>query len=128
MKKILLLAVLAAGAAALPGCLLVAGAAIGAGIVHATGEDTAEVMVEVPSDAAYAAAREEIRTRGVLESADSDAAHLEGTVGGSTVKVSVSTPTRGEAKVSVSARKNAGISPDFETAEQVAMAIAKRAQ
>ena len=126
MKKALRLLPFAALAAALPGCLLVAGAAIGAGIVHTTGEDTAEVVVEANTASAYAAAREEIRNRGMLESADAESSRVEGTVGGSSVKVSVTSPGTGEAKVSVSARKNGGISPDIETAEQVAMAIVKR--
>ncbi len=130
MKSVRRLLTSAALAAALPlsitGCLFVAGAAIGAGIVHTTGEDTAEVVVEANSASAYAAAREEIQNRGVVESADADSSRVQGTVGGSSVTVSVSSPSSGEARVSVSARKNGGISPDIDTAEQVAMSIVKR--
>jgi hypothetical protein len=126
MGKALLLAALAAGAACLPGCLLVAGTGFGAGIVHPTDGDAVEVAVEVPPAAAFAAAREELRGRGVLRSADSGAGFVEGTVGTSFVKVSVSGPASGLATLSVIARKDSGASPDPDTAEQIAVAIVKR--
>jgi len=126
MKKAMLTAAVLAAALAVPGCVFLAGAAIGAGIVHAVGEDSTEVVLEEPYDAVFDASREELRARGVVEAADSEAGLLEGTVGGSSVKITVKRETDTTVRVTVKARKNAGISPDPEAAEQVSYGILRR--
>jgi hypothetical protein len=126
MRKFVLLAALAAGSAALPGCLLVAGAAIGAGVVYAAGDDTAEVRVHATADSAYTAAREEVLLRGVVDSSDPDAGVLEGKIGTSHVRVRVVTEPDGLVKVTVRARTSSGIGPDMDTANDVAVAIVRR--
>jgi hypothetical protein len=118
---------LAASLLLLPGCLLVAGAAVGAGVVYATGEDTAEVRVEVNPAAAYAAAREEVLARGKVETSDPEAGILTGTIGSSSVKVTVREEAQeGHSFVSVKARTNAGLGPDMETARTLTVAVVKR--
>jgi len=117
---------LAAAAAPLPGCLLLAGAALGAGIVHVTSEDGAVVLLEVGPEAAFAAARGVLSDRGVLESADREAGLLRGTVGSSSVEVRVEDRGDGKSRVAVEARKNGGVSPDVTTAQQTAAGILER--
>jgi hypothetical protein len=118
---------LAAALLLLPGCLLVAGAAIGDGIVYTTGEDTAEVRVEVNPAAAFAAAREEFIARGQVETSDADAGTLAGKIGTSNVKVTVwGEAKEGTSRVSVKARTNADLGPDMETARTLSVAIVKR--
>ena len=126
MRNLLLASVLALGAAALPGCLLVAGAAIGAGIVYASSDDTAEVRLRTTTAAAYAAAREEVLVRGTVESSDPKSGVLEGKIGSTSVRVTVVAESDGMVKVSVKARSNSGLSPDMDTANQVTVAVVKR--
>lgn len=111
----------------LPGCLLVAGAAVGAGIVYATGEDTAEVRVDVDAAAAYAASREEVIARGRIETSDPEAGILTATIGTSSVKVTVwADAQEGRSRVSVKARTASGLGPDMETARTLTVAVVKR--
>lgn len=126
MKRLVLLAALAAGTVALPGCLLVAGAAIGAGVVYAAGDDTAEVRVHASADSAYTAAREEVLRRGVVDSSDPAAGVLEGRIGTSRVRVRVVSEPDGLVKVTVRARTGSGLGPDMDTANDVAVAIVRR--
>ena len=117
----------AAALVLLPGCLLVAGAAVGAGIVYSTGEDTAEVRVDVNPAAAFAASRQELIARGQLETSDPEKGILTGTIGASTVKVTVwGEVEEGHSRVSVKARTNAGFGPDMETARTLTVAVVKR--
>jgi len=118
---------LAASLLLLPGCLLVAGAAVGAGIVYSTGEDTAEVRVDVNAAAAFAASREEVILRGKIDSADEAAGVIEARIGTSTVRVAVvEEPEGGHSRVSVKARTTAGLAPDMETARILTVAVVKR--
>lgn len=118
---------LAAALFALPGCVLVAGAAVGAGIVYATGEDSCEVRVEVNGAAAYAASREEVVLRGKVESSDPAVGILEARIGTSDVKVTVVEEAGGtRSVVTVKARSAGGLAPDAETARILAVAVVKR--
>jgi hypothetical protein len=51
---------------------------------------------------------------------------VEGSVSGASITVTVLPEEPGHARLRVKARRNAGISPDLETAEQVASWILKR--
>jgi len=126
VKRIALALSLLAVAATLPGCLLVAGAAVGAGVVHATGDDTLEVVLRAPPSRVYDEALEHLRGRGALERSDPAARVHEASVDGASVTVTVLEEEPGSARLRVRARRNAGISPDLETAERVASAILKR--
>jgi len=118
---------LAAALLILPGCLLVAGAAVGAGIVYSTGEDTAEVMVDVNGAAAFAATREEIILRGTIESADDAKGVIEARIGTSTVRATITRGREGhQSLVTVKARTNGGLGPDMETARILTVAVVKR--
>ena len=111
----------------LPGCVLVAGAAVGAGIVYAAGEDTCEVRVDVGGAAAFAASLEEVIRRGTLDSSDEARGVVEARVGDSSVEVSViEEDGGGHSLVRVKARKLVGLAPDRATAETVAVAVVKR--
>ncbi len=110
-----------------PGCAFVEGAAVGTGIVHATGEDAVEVRVEVNGAAAYAASREEIGLRGTIDSADPALGGVRARIGTSDVTVAVSGEPGGErSRVSVTARAAGGLAPDMETARILAVAIVRR--
>ena len=129
MRRSILAAVLFLAAPVLPGCLLVAGAAVGAGVVYAAGEDSSEVRVEADAARAYSAAREEVILRGTLQTSDAAGGTLTARIGTSDVTVKVvGEPTENRTRVTVTARANAGISPDRDTAERVAVAIVKRLQ
>lgn len=123
MKTILL----AASLFLFPGCALVPGIAVGAGIVYATDEDTAEVLVEVNGAAAFAASREEVLLRGTIESSDEAKGAIEARIGTSTVKMTVLEGRRGDGSlVTVKARTNGGLAPDMETARILAVAVVRR--
>lgn len=123
IAPIILLVVLAA---ATPGCLLVAGAAIGAGAVHALGEDSSEVTLDRSRSVVMDAARSEIEARGVLDAVDEGPGRYEGTVEKTAVTVIVGGEVDGLVKVTVSARKNSGFTPDPVLADSIAHAIARR--
>jgi hypothetical protein len=126
VKRAPLLALVLLAAVPLPGCLLVAGAAVGAGVVHATGDDTLEVVLHSGPEAVFAAARAEVAARGTVEREDAALREVDGSADGGSIRVKVLHEADGSARLRVGARKNAGISPDLETAEAVASAILRR--
>ena|SRR5688572_20447881 len=118
---------LAAALLLLPGCVLVAGAAVGAGIVYAAGEDTCEVRVDVDGDAAFAASRAEVVRRGSVDSTDEALGVIEARIGDSSVRVTVvEEGGGGHSLVRVKARTLVGLAPDRGTAEAVAVAVVRR--
>ena len=119
-------ALLFIAAMALPGCVFVAGAAVGAGVIHATGDDTLEVVLHSPPGKVYDEAAEVVRTRGTLDKSRPVVREIEGSVSGASVTVTVLPEEKGNSRLRVKARRNGGISPDLETAEQVASWILKR--
>ena len=119
-------ALLVIAATALPGCMIVAGAAVGAGVVHATGDDTLEVVLHSPPGKVYDEAEEVVRTRGAIEARRPLLREIDGSVSGASVTVTVLPEEPSQSRLRVKARRNAGISPDLETAEQVASWILKR--
>ena len=127
MKKPILLAAALAAALSAPGCVFLAGAAVGAGVVHVVGEDSTEVVLEQSYESVFDASKEELGAQGTVEASDSEAGLVEGTVGSSSVRITVVRETESSVRVTVKSRKNAGISPDPETAEQISYALVKRA-
>ena len=113
-------------ATALPGCMIVAGAAVGAGVIHATGDDTLEVVLHSPPGRVYDEAEQVVRTRGAIEATRPLVREIDGSVSGASITVTVLPEEPGNSRLRVKARRNAGISPDLETAEQVASWILKR--
>ena len=103
---------------ALPGCLLGA-VAVGAGVVAATAEDTAQVDIRASRDAVFDAAAREIERMGQITSSDPARGLMEGDIDDSSVKIAVFTV--GEfARLRVSARKVAGTLPDLDLASRLA--------
>jgi hypothetical protein len=130
-NRLALVGALAVATAPLPGCLLLAGVAIGAGIVYMVGDDSAEVALHKDREAVFEACRDEVKARGTVDKADASTGDIEGKVGSSSVRISVrSEESKGgekTVKVTVISRKNSGISPDPDTARIVAEGISKRA-
>lgn len=111
-----------------PGCAVAAGAALGIGVVHTTGEDSVELFLEAPREAVLGAARAELEARGTLDTASSPEGRLRGHVGGSEVKIAVAPASGSTVEVRVKARQNAGLSPDPETAALIANGIVRRTE
>lgn len=126
MKRSILLAAALAAVLAAPGCVFLAGAAIGAGVVHVVGEDSTEVVVEQSYQSVFDASKEELGAQGVVEASDSDSGMVEGSVGSSSVRITVRRETDSSVRLIIKARKNAGISPDPETAEQLSYGVLRR--
>lgn len=112
--------------ALLPSCAFLVGAAVGAGVVHATGEDEVTVYFDASRSAVFDACRAELEDQGSVDLADVDAGRLEGSVEGATVKIWISTVSRDTRKVRVQARRHAGVSPDPDMASAVASGVAER--
>jgi hypothetical protein len=126
VKTNILLAAALAAVLAAPGCVFLAGAAIGAGVVHVVGEDSTEVVVEQSYESVFDASKEELNTKGVVEASDVDAGLVQGSVGSSSVKITVTRETAGSVRITIKARKNGGISPDPDTAEQISYGVLRR--
>ena len=126
MKNHILLAAALAAVLAAPGCVFLAGAAIGAGVVHVVGEDSTEVVLEQSYESVFDASKEELAAKGAVEASDADAGVVEGSVGPSSVTITVTRETDSSVRVTVKARKNGGISPDQETAEEISYGLLRR--
>lgn len=112
--------------AAAPGCLVMAGAAVGAGVVVATGEDAAEIRFvedrDVVWDATYAVADE----WGAVTAVERERGFLEAKEGDTTVTVDVAERDSGAIRVRFRARKLGSTIPDRERAEILAENLARR--
>ena len=115
-----------AAALPLPGCLLLAGAAVGAGVVRVAGEDAAEVVIERDYATVFAASEEEMKARGVLQSSNRETGTLRGRIGGSDLQVSVLREAETSVRARVTARRDSGVSPDPSSARLLATGIVKR--
>lgn len=107
---------------ALPGCVFVAGAAIGAGIVAATSEDTAQVDLDARVADVFATAVGVVERRGEVTGSSERSGEVEGNVGNSSVDVSVFAVNE-FTRVRVTARKLVGALPDLSLAEDIAREI-----
>ncbi|HKE02256.1 MAG TPA: hypothetical protein VKE69_14655 [Planctomycetota bacterium] len=113
-------------AALLPGCLVVAAAAVAAGVVHVTSEDTVEVYFNNPYDKVFDAAEQELVARGGAPMTDRKTGKIEASLGHSSVSIQVTGTGDKSTRIEVKARKNQGISPDIDRANQIATGVSKR--
>ena len=120
------LACLLAPLALLPSCALAVGAAIGAGVVHTTSEDTAEMILRDGEAAVFAAAEATLESLGRVEAADSKRGVLTARIDETEVEVRIGPAEAGKTRLEVQARRVAGLSPDLETAKRVARAVAEQ--
>ena len=123
MPRLLLVLLLLAP---LPGCVLLVGAAIGAGVVHATSEDSVEVLFDAGFDEVYDVCEAQLERAGTVEVSDDLRGVLEGTVEDSELRITVDPTRQGYQRVTVTARKLSGLSPDLETAQWLADAVVRR--
>lgn len=112
--------------ATLPGCALLVGAALGAGVVHAVSEDTVEVLFERSFEEVYDVCEAQIERAGSVDLSDDQRGILEGHIDDAEVWISVEATRQGLQRVSVKARKLAGVSPALETAQWLADSISRR--
>jgi hypothetical protein len=108
----------------LPGCLLLAGAAAGAGVVLVAGEDTAYVDLETDRAAAYQKAVAVVEAAGRVTRSSPDLGTLAGEVEKSDVEVSIFMVSEA-ARVSVKARKLGSTVPDLELAQRLAAEVGR---
>jgi hypothetical protein len=123
--KVAKLLALCAAIPFLPGCLLLVGAGVGAaavGVIVASGDDSAEVILDKSPPLVVEAARETLIRRGVL--VGEEAGRLEARVENSKVVVRILVIREGETKVVVSARKTLDVVPDQGLAGEIARDIA----
>ncbi len=123
-------AVAVALASALPGCLFVAGAAVGAGALVVTADDSVETTLESPFDRVYGIAVEEIQRRGTITLQTKEFGRLEGDVvvpNDSHVVVKIERLDDATVKLTVSARTLGSTLPDQDTAKAVATSIIESA-
>ena len=128
MKSILPLATLSLLALAAPSCVLVAGAALGAGAMYALGEDSVRIFVESDMADTYAAAEAEFQDRGSLESMEQGIkeGRLSARVDDDQVDVFLTRITDNTTEMVVQARKWKDLAPNLELAQQVSDRIAYR--
>ncbi|RMH01691.1 MAG: DUF3568 family protein [Planctomycetota bacterium] len=117
---------LALGSAVLPGCALLVGAAIGAGVVYAVSEDSVEVLFDAPFDEVFDVCEAQLERSGRVELSDDARGAVEGSVRDSEVSIRIETTRQGLQRVTVTARKYEGLGPDLETAQWLADAISRR--
>lgn len=99
---------------AIPSCALAIGAALGAGAVHTSSEDSAQLLTRSSAEDAFAACESTL-----------ERLVLDGTVSESKLTVQIVPSGRDRHRITVSARRLAGLSPDLETARRVAGEIAE---
>ena len=117
-KKSILAAGLAFSLFLYSGCaLFLIGAGVAGGI--AISEDEIEGAVEKPFDRAYQASREVFVKEGFIKQEDRPHGTMEGEVGKSDVKITVSQATEKSVKIRVKARKDYKVVPDLNLANEL---------
>jgi hypothetical protein len=124
--RICVVTLLALELALAPGCLFVAGAAVGAGVIVAAGEDGAEIRFDEDRDIVWDAAYAVADDWGVITSVDRDRGTLEAKEGDTTVTADVVHLESGAVRVRFRARKLGATIPDRERAEILAENLARR--
>ncbi len=125
MKRIPLLLAMLLCAGTVPGCILV-GAAVVAGAVYTTGDDSAALRAEIDRETAFAAARSYVDEKGLLDMADPNAGRIEARVWESDVTIDVTEAENDRTVIEVTARRHIGLSPDQDVAKTIAEGIALR--
>lgn len=114
------LLILALALPLLPGCLLAAGAAVGAGVVAATSEDTAQVdLKSAPPQEVYDTALNLVENEGDVTSSDPGNWNLTGEIEKSKVTITIFR-VNDFTRVRVKARKLGGTLPDLDLAKRIA--------
>jgi len=111
----------------LPGCLLVAGAAVGAGVVAATSEDTAQVDLRASRDEVFMTALRIVEAEGNVTDSNPGTGRIEGKVDGSSVLVKVFV-VGDLTRVTVKSRQIGGAFADLDLAESLATDISRAVQ
>ncbi|MBI1849505.1 MAG: DUF3568 family protein [Planctomycetes bacterium] len=104
------------------GCLFVAGAAVAAGAIVYTGDDSIEATLDKPFDVVYDASMEELKRRGSITVQSREFGKLEADVvvpNDAHVEVGVERVGNATVKLTVKARKLAKTVPDQKTAEAI---------
>ena len=104
------------------GCLFVAGAAVAAGAVVYTGDDSIEATLDKPFDVVYDASMEELKRRGSITVQSKEFGKIEADVvvpNDAHVEVGVERMGNSTVKLTVKARKLAKTVPDSKTAEAI---------
>ncbi len=125
-RALLLVAALLPLAAA--SCVFVAGAAIGAGVVYALGEDSVEVFLDAELEQVHAAARAVLQERGEVreDSLGARTSRLEADWDGRDVEVDLERATDDTVRMVVGARRFSDLAPDQDTARRVADLVVAR--
>jgi len=125
-RALLLVAALFPLAAA--SCVFVAGAAVGAGVVYALGEDSVEVFLDAELEQVHAAARAVLAERGEIreDTVGARTSHLEADWDGRDVEVDLERATDATVRMVVGARRFSDLAPDQDTARRVADLVAAR--
>jgi len=128
MKVSALPVLLCLGLSSLGSCVLIAGAAIGAGAMYALGEDSTEIYLDADLEDAYAAAQAEFQEKGELEEVSAGVAEssVSGRMGEDRVDIFLTRITDNTTRVVVQARKWADLAPNLPVADRVADRIAYR--
>ncbi|MDA0666850.1 MAG: DUF3568 family protein [Planctomycetota bacterium] len=128
MKKLLPAVFLSALLAALPSCVLAAGAVLGAGAMYSLGEDSVQTYFDAPMTDVFAAAQAEFRDRGSMEllEAGNDESFIRARVENVEVEVFLKRITDNTTEMVIKARKWEDMAPDLESAERVADRISYR--
>lgn len=126
MRRMSTLLVVSLCLAQTPGCLLVAGAAIAVGVVHVTSDDTAEVLLDGSTDTIFEHVEKEMASRGTVTFSNRVGRRLEGEIGNADLVVTLERATDKTSRVRATARKNAGVSPDKDVAQEFLVGVTKR--
>lgn len=119
-------ALLACCLLAIPSCALALGAALGAGAVHTTSEDSVEMLTRSSAASAFAACESSLERLGAVDSADPKRHVLAGTVSECKINIRIEPAGQDRRRIIVSARRHQGLSPDLDTARRVATDIAEQ--
>lgn len=125
MRTISALLVVAASLV-VPGCIAIAAAAVAAGVVHATSDDSSEVTLERSWSKVFSASIAEMEAKGHVDVRDEEAGRVEGHVASAKVVITMSRSTENTVKVRVTARKLEGVSPAPDVAQDIALGLVKR--
>jgi hypothetical protein len=110
----------------LPSCAVLVGAAIGAGALHATSEDTVELLYRAPFGEVFDVCEAQLERAGEVTASDDLRGVLEGTADEAEVTITVDTTEQGYQRVRVKARRLSGLSPDLDTATWLGTVISRR--
>jgi hypothetical protein len=126
LPVLLTFGLLVLGSTSLSGCILVAGAAVGAAAVGVSTDDTIEVVVKETPERAYDAAFQELDERGTLLDRDPEQFYLEGKIEGTFYRVDILAQRGKACRVRVKARKLEKTLPDLAAAQALANSISTR--